>query len=354
MFSKGAKAGIAESQLRKAVPNALFVDEHHARIESVPEGVMRPRWSVLIPCYNCAAFLEKTLQSVLGQDPGPADMEIMVIDDCSNQDDPAAVVDRIAGNRARFFRQQTNVGKVRNYETGLHACRGQLVHQLHGDDLVLPGFYREMERAFRQFPEAGAFFCESDYIDEAGRVVGKTGRELEETGLLDNWLPKIAQAQRIQTPSMVVRRDVYEALGGFDRRLDCSEDWEMWIRISSRYPVGFCATARAQYRTSAGNNSSRSILQGTRGRIQRLMFDIVDGYLPEGVVAPVHKARALDLALWFSSHIPKVIHHNGVAGWFRLCREVLRFDRRPAVFRRIASLTWRHVREKSFRKNLHG
>jgi hypothetical protein len=241
-----------------------------------------------------------------------------------------------------------------NKAGGLRAYRGQLVHQLHGDDVVLPGFYREMEAAFRQFPEAGAFFSESDYIDETGKVVGKTGRELEETGILDNWLPKIAQAQRIQTLSMVVRRDVYEALGGFDRRLDCSEDWEMWIRISSRYPVGFCATARAQYRTSPGNNSSISIIRGTRGRIQRLMFDIVDGYLPEAIVASVRKARALDLALWFSSHIPKVIDRSGVLGWFRLCLEALRFDRRPAVLRRIASLTWRHVREKSFGKNLHG
>lgn len=346
MFSKGAKAGIAESQLRKAVPNALFVDEHHARIESVPEGVMRPRWSVLIPCYNCAAFLEKTLQSVLGQDPGPAGMEIMVIDDCSDRDDPAAVVDRIAGNRVQFFRQQANVGKVRNYETGLHACRGQLVHQLHGDDLVLPGFYREMETAFRRFPQAGAFFCESDYIDEAGKVVGKTGKELEETDILDNWLPRIAQAQRIQTPAMVVRREVYEALGGFDRRLDCSEDWEMWIRIASRYPVGFCATARAQYRTSAGNNSSLSIIRGTRGRTQRAMFDIVDGYLPPSLVASIRKPRAVKLALDFCGQLPKSIDRGGFREWLRVCGEIARFQSGPTVLRRAASLTARHLWKK--------
>jgi glycosyltransferase involved in cell wall biosynthesis len=323
--------------------NALFVDEHHARIEPVPEGVQRPHWSVLIPCYNCARFLESALASVLSQDPGPSHMEIMVIDDCSEHDDPGSVVERVGQGRVGFVRQKANVGKVRNYETGLRASRGQLIHQLHGDDLVLPGFYREMQTTFDRFRQAAAFFCESDYIDEEGRVTGRTGREQEQTGLLENWLPKIVGAQRIQTPSMVVRREIYETLGGFDRRLDCSEDWEMWIRVSNFYPVGFCAGARAQYRTSAENNSTLSIIRGTRGRVQRRMFGIVDSYLPKALQTSVRKQRALEQALYFSSHIPRVIQHSGVRGWFRLCLEALRFDCRPAVLRRIASLTWRHV-----------
>jgi glycosyltransferase involved in cell wall biosynthesis len=117
-----------------------------AKIVSV-SGHDRPMWSVLIPVYNCARYLEETLAGVLSQDPGETVMEIIVIDDCSS-DDPGEVVERLAGSRARFIRQTENVGKIRNYETGLNESRGILIHQLHGDDRVRPGFYRSMELAF--------------------------------------------------------------------------------------------------------------------------------------------------------------------------------------------------------------
>lgn len=317
------------------------MSEHVAHIPECDGGGPRPTWSVLVPCYNCAALLKETLESVLAQDPGPERMEILVVDDCSDRDNPEKVVEEVGRGRVGFVRQAANVGKVRNYETGLLASRGILIHQLHGDDRVADGFYRAMEAAFAAHPAAGAFFCESDYIDEGGRVTGRTGRETAQTGILADWLPRIAEAQRIQTPSMVVKREVYEALGGFDRRLDCSEDWEMWTRIANRFPVGFCVEARAQYRYSAGNNSARSILDGSRGRVQRRMFEIVDGYLPVAVVAGLERARARGQALFFAGQLPKVMRANGFSGWLQLCREVVGFSREPLVIRRLLSITAR-------------
>src|SRR5207253_10172288 len=55
---------------------------HRPRIEPVPEGDERPRWSVMIPAYECAGYLVETLESVLAQDPGPDRMQIEVVDDC--------------------------------------------------------------------------------------------------------------------------------------------------------------------------------------------------------------------------------------------------------------------------------
>jgi len=320
--------------------------EHTRSIPPCDDGSPRPLWSVLIPTFNCAEFLRETLASVLVQAPGPEQMEIMVVDDCSDRDDPRAVVAEVGGGRVGFLRQPRNVGKVRNYETGLLASRGLLIHQLHGDDRVKEGFYQSMAAAFAACPEAGAIFCESEYINEEGTVTGRTGKVLQHTGLLQDWLPRLAEAQRIQTPSMVVKREVYEQLGGFDRRLDCSEDWEMWLRIANRYPVGFCAEAMAQYRYSGSNNSTRSMLNGTRGRVQRLMFEIVDGYLPPAVTAEIKVRRAREQALFFADQLPKVMRANGFAGWLRLCREVLGFSCEPFVARRLASLTIRYMLEK--------
>lgn len=132
---------------------------HHPAIPPVADNAPRPKWSVLIPTYNSGAYLEGALKSVLAQDPGPELMEIIVVDDHSTSDDPEAVVLRVGGGRVRFIRQPRNVGKVRNYETGLLASRGELIHQLHGDDRVRPGFYRYLQESFDSFPQAGAFFC---------------------------------------------------------------------------------------------------------------------------------------------------------------------------------------------------
>ncbi|RVC64830.1 glycosyltransferase family 2 protein [Mesorhizobium sp. M4B.F.Ca.ET.088.02.2.1] len=113
--------------------------EYRDPISPVPWEAARPKWSVMIPAYNCARFLATTLESVLAQDPGPAQMQIEVVDDCSS-DDPQRVLKEIGGNRVGFFHQPQNLGHIGNFHTCLDRARGELVHLLHGDDAVRPGF----------------------------------------------------------------------------------------------------------------------------------------------------------------------------------------------------------------------
>ncbi|NJO94262.1 MAG: glycosyltransferase family 2 protein [Hydrococcus sp. RM1_1_31] len=72
-------------------------------IAPVPDGVYRPFWSVMIPNYNCTHYLVQTLKSVLEQDPGSEVMQIEVLDNCSTQDDPEAIVNEIGKGRVFFF-----------------------------------------------------------------------------------------------------------------------------------------------------------------------------------------------------------------------------------------------------------
>lgn len=313
-----------------------------ARIPPVSDALARPRWSVLIPTYNCARYLEETLPSVLGQDPGPDRMEIIVIDDHSTRDDPEEVVKRLGGGRVRFIRQDHNVGKVRNFETGLIESRGRLIHQLHGDDKVRAGFYSAMEAAFDAFPDAGAFFCETFYIDESGAITGRTGAELEQTGLLSNWLEKIVIDQRIQTPSIVLRRQVYESLGAFDRRLDMAEDWEMWIRVANAYPVGFVAATLAEYRASSGGTTVRGVLSGDLVRQSRRMLEIVDGYLPDAVVASCRRARNRAMAQSLTQFIPLLMNRKEYVGVVRIYLDALRFSAHPRAVYRLSYFTLKY------------
>lgn len=246
-------------------------------------GEARPLWSVMIPTYNCAGYLRQSLGSVLAQDPGPDLMQIEVVDDASTADDPAAVVAELGKGRVGFFRQPENVGHIRNFETCLLRSRGRLVHLLHGDDWVGEGFYRRMAAPFLANPALGAAFCRQVIADERGNWVTVPPLEQPHSGILPGWLETIATGQRLQTPSMVVRREVYERLGGFDRRIAYYvEDWEMWVRIAAHYPVWYETEPLAFYRVHAnsisGRGQSRRIAEN--GRSLRRVVEINREVLP--------------------------------------------------------------------------
>ncbi len=295
----------------------------HGTIPKVPTEQNRPLWSVVIPTHNCAEYLRLALSSVLQQDPGPDLMEIIVVDDHSTKDDPKRVIDDLAGDRVRFIRQSQNVGKARNYETGIAASRGQLVHQLHGDDRVHDKFYSSMKYCFDSIPEAGAAFCESEYINANGDVVGRTGKERDTTGLLKNWLEQLVISQRIQTPGIVVRRGVYEQLGAFDRRLPSFEDWEMWIRIATTYSFAFNAQTLAQYRVYPENTTNKSLISGRRAHTLNTTLKIVDSYLPSELLARCRSSRSRELAQYLTQCIPAVVSQASFSGWLRLCSAIL-------------------------------
>ncbi|MFW5804573.1 MAG: glycosyltransferase family 2 protein, partial [bacterium] len=197
--------------------------DNFSKIKPVTDSIKRPLWSIIIPTYNCANYLKETLESVLAQYPGPEKMEIIVVDDHSTKDDPEQVVNEFGEGKVKFIRQPTNVGKSKNYETGLNVSKGLYIHLLHGDDMVNEGFYPKMEELFIQFPEAGAAFCQCNYIDAVGNIKQQTGKEIPQDGIIPNWLEKIATWQRVQPPSIVFKREVYEKIGGYNLQLQYME-----------------------------------------------------------------------------------------------------------------------------------
>jgi glycosyltransferase involved in cell wall biosynthesis len=248
---------------------------HRATIEPVPSGVDRPLWSVMIPTYNCARYLSKTLESVLAQDPGPEIMQIEVVDDCSTKDDPAEVVRSVGRGRVGFYRQPQNRGHVRNFETCLKRSRGRLIHQLHGDDYVQYGFYRTLGAAFETHPEVGLAACRQLYARADGHWFGMSSLRQQQSGIWDNALEELTLWGGLQTPSVVVRRECYEALGGFDERLLCTEDYEMWVRIASRFAVWYETECLAVYRFHPGSNSARDASTAESIRDARRAMDII-------------------------------------------------------------------------------
>jgi glycosyltransferase involved in cell wall biosynthesis len=250
-------------------------------VAPLPEEAVRPLWSVMIPTYQCAGLLRQTLKSVLDQDAGAEQMQIEVVDDASD-DDVEAVVAEVGRGRVSFFRQVHNRGHVGNFNTCIDRARGHLIHILHGDDLVLPGFYQSMEKAFERNPDIGAAFCRYAFVDEKNELIRIEDQEREVPGVLENALDLLASRQRIQPPAIVVRRDVYECVGGFDPRMKtCAEDWEMWVRIARHYRIGYEPTVLAQYRRHRQSLASRSVTSGQNMRDARQAIDIFSADLPQ-------------------------------------------------------------------------
>ena len=282
---------------------SLVKNSHNLFSPIVNSGIQRTLWSVIIPTYNCAEFLKQTLQSVLAQDPGKALMEIIVVDDHSTKDDPEAVVKEYGQDRVQFIRQEKNVGKVKNYETGLTASKGRYIHQLHGDDFAYDGFYKEMEALFNANPIAGAGFCITNYIGYGGRITGVTGMIQDKEGVVPDMLEKLYSQQYIQTPSIVVKREVYETIGCFDRRLNCMEDWEMWIRIANNYPIATSNKVLAAYRSHQDNATNSTFKDGTALKTHQLICDLVDSYINPHVKNNFSKIRNQNqAAFWLLSY----------------------------------------------------
>ena len=204
----------------------------------------RPWISVMIPTYNCASLLAVCLESVLAQDPGEGTMEIVVIDDHSEGDDPRAVVEEIGGGRVSFVAHDSNLGAVATFNDCIRRSHGELVHILHGDDFVIDGFYEEINRLADAWPSAGLYATNFTTVDRKGMPLTQ-GRTVSSTTVLDVF----GSGNPFQFCSTVVRRTAYERCGGFAHRLIHVADFEMWVRISARSGFAVSPEVLAAYRT---------------------------------------------------------------------------------------------------------
>jgi glycosyltransferase involved in cell wall biosynthesis len=205
----------------------------------------------MIPTYNRTTYLERTLQSVLLQDPGPEEMQIEVVDDASTVDDPESLVRRVGSGRVSFFRQPRNLGLVANWNSCVERSGGEWVHILHSDDVVFPGFYATLRLALEGRDEVGAAFCRWVLIDENERWLHTSELERPTPGILADFIETVAASRRVQCASVVVRRSVYGRLGGFQPKVGNAADLEMWIRIAAHFPIWYEPAILAAWRVHA-------------------------------------------------------------------------------------------------------
>jgi len=242
--------------------------------------LFRPTWSVLIPTYHCAEYLGQTLRSVLAQDPGPARMQIEVVDDCSTRDDPEAVVRQIDAERVSFFRQPRNLGLVGNFNTCIDRARGEMVHILHGDDLVDPGFYAAIDALAGRHPGLGLYATRARIMDAEGRDLRISDREPGLESPTRN-VACLFYNNPLKTPSVVIRRSFYEEYGGFRQGLSHVADWELWTRAVACLGGVMQNCVLARYRHFSQNDTARLARSGENLRDMLRLAEILAAAHPE-------------------------------------------------------------------------
>lgn len=188
----------------------------------------QPVVSVIIPTYNRAAWVGEAIASVLEQ-TYPA-LELIVVDDGS--DDPTQEVVAAFGERLRYLRQrQAGVSAARN--RGVAASQGSLVAFLDSDDLWLPGKVAAQVALFQAQPEIQACYTDEIWIRHGVRVNPRQIHQKHSGWVFEQALPLCI----ISPSAIMMRRTLWDRLGGFDEQLPACEDYDLWLRMTLTTPV---------------------------------------------------------------------------------------------------------------------
>jgi glycosyltransferase involved in cell wall biosynthesis len=188
----------------------------------------RPLVSVIIPTFNRAEWLAESIGSVLKQTY--PHLEVIIVDDGST--DHTSRVVRAFGKAVTYLCvAHQGVSAARN--RGVQAAHGPLIAFLDSDDVWQAGKVAAQVALLQQQPEVDVCYTDEIWIRHGVRVNPKQIHQKHSGWLFEPSLPRCI----ISPSSIMMRRSLWERLGGFDERLPACEDYDLWLRMTVRVPV---------------------------------------------------------------------------------------------------------------------
>jgi hypothetical protein len=229
--------------------------------------------SAVIPTYNRADYVRQAITSALEQHLPHGEVEVIVVDDESTDDTPEVVR---SFESVRYIRQSNRKeGAARN--TGAAQAQGTYLAFLDSDDFWLPGKLAADVERFEAADRPALVYSRVVNVDAADTALGVRRLQSPEGDVF--WA--LAREAFMPMSSVAVRADAFRECGGFieDVRLSGTADWELWLRLASRWPVGFVEQTRTCMRVHG------SSMLSTPGYMDEAMLAGVQYALGDPVVA---------------------------------------------------------------------
>jgi glycosyltransferase involved in cell wall biosynthesis len=272
--------------------------------ETVKSAPDIPYVSVVLPTYNRAYCLARSIESVLNQ--SFADFELLILDDGST-DGTKDLVERYDDPRIVYVQNPDNQGQTKRLNQGIGLARAPLVAFQDSDDAWLPEKLALQVTAMRSAPpEVGVVYCDRWRIVDGGeRTLAAAVHITPEDGLfyeaaLNGGIYDMA------TQCLLVRRECFDVVGGFEEKIQVLNDLEMLIRLSSRFLFQHVAKPLVDYHVSGDALSGSG-----EGPTIRSWAVIYEKYRKDLSRFPRRQAQ---LAYWIGSYYMRAADSDASAG----------------------------------------
>lgn len=186
--------------------------------------------SVVIPAYNCSSYIGDAIDSVLRQ--SYQDFEIIVIDDGST--DGTGELVRTRYPIVRYVKKD-NGGASSARNEGIRLSKGEYIAFLDSDDIWMPDKLEKQIAAFGNDSRIGMVFTDNDCFIGDKRLPSNFDKHKHL--MTGDFVRNVFLYSHVATPTVMVKREVFDTVGYFDQGLATAEDDNMWMRISLNYPV---------------------------------------------------------------------------------------------------------------------
>ena len=238
-----------------------------------------PAVSVIVPAYNAAATLQETLESVLAQTF--TDFELLVVDDGST-DATAQIALSFEDPRVRLI-SLSHGGVARARNLAVEEARGTLVAFLDADDVWLPHKLQLQVALLDERPDVGLCVTRATRIDADSRPTG----EMPILEASDDYTAALLLHSSIAggVSAAVIRRELFQQVGGFPYGQRQAEDWDLWLRLSLHSTIAVVPESLVLQRAHAGNTS------GVAYELERDTFPTLDRFFASPLAGPYSHLR---------------------------------------------------------------
>ncbi|MBX7221889.1 MAG: glycosyltransferase [Blastocatellia bacterium] len=213
--------------------------------------------SVVLPVYNGGQYLEKSVLSVLEQHH--PDFEFVIWDDAST-DGSLAFLQGLSDPRLRLYQNSSNRGLFPTLNLAIQAAQGDAIRLWSQDDIMKPGCLEQEHMFLEQHPEVGMLYCGRDVIDQDGNIttpfVADTTPEVIDPNVATQIMFYYGSITG-NIANVTLRRSVLDEVGLFREDMKVSGDFEMWVRVCERYPIGYVRQSLILLRAHTGQFSQK-------------------------------------------------------------------------------------------------